>query len=74
MCLNAHAVVLSVAGDEAVVQLPDGRRRVSRLVVPDLEPGEHCLVGLGMVLSRITERELKAMRRSPTPVGRGKRR
>jgi hydrogenase maturation factor len=74
MCLTAPALVLSVAGDEAFVQLPDGRRRVSRLIVPDLQLGEHCLVGLGMVLSRIDERELKATGRSPTLVGKGKRR
>jgi hydrogenase assembly chaperone HypC/HupF len=57
MCLTAPALVISRDGDEAVVEFGGRRRRASALLVPDLRPGDRCLVGLGTVLARLTEAE-----------------
>lgn len=57
MCVTAPALVLSRDGDEAVIELDGGCRRVSALLVPDLRAGDHCLIGLGTVLARLTDAE-----------------
>lgn len=57
MCITAPALVLARDGDEVIVELDSGRRRLSALLVPDLRAGDRCLVGLGTVLARLTDAE-----------------
>jgi hypothetical protein len=53
MCATAVGVVIEALGDEVVVDL-DGRiRRAGALATPGLRPGDHVLIGLGMVLARV---------------------
>lgn len=57
MCSTVPALVLARDGDTVVVELHGGPRRLSALLVPELAPGDHCLVGLGTVLARLTDDE-----------------
>lgn len=59
MCLGAPGRVVSVDGDEALVDF-GGVRRAARLELAD-EPvtvGDHVLVHVGFVLRRIAEEDL----------------
>jgi hydrogenase maturation factor len=53
MCQTAVGRVIAVEDGEAVVDLDGLRRRAICLMVPDLEPGDLVLVGLGAVLGRV---------------------
>lgn len=54
MCLTTVGRVLSVETDVAIVDV-DGRRvRAISISIPDLRPGELVLVGLGVVLGRVS--------------------
>lgn len=60
MCLAAPAQVIAVEGEEALVELNGVRLTVSRLLTPDLAPGDVALVHVGFVLSRIDPEEAEA--------------
>jgi hydrogenase assembly chaperone HypC/HupF len=61
MCVTAPGLVVARDGDEVLVEI-DGRiRRASGLLVENLLPGEHCLVGLGLVLERLSEAQAAAL-------------
>lgn len=52
MCATDTGRVVEVVGDEALVDLAGRIRRLPALLVPDLRPGDHVLIGLGHVLAR----------------------
>jgi hydrogenase assembly chaperone HypC/HupF len=53
MCIASPARVMSVA-DDFVLLDQDGRRsRASRLLVPELEPGDWVVVATGTVIQRL---------------------
>jgi hydrogenase maturation factor len=54
MCLTTVGRVLSVDSDIAVVDLDGRRLRAISMSIPDLRPGELVLVGLGVVLGRVS--------------------
>lgn len=63
MCRSTVAIVRSVAGDVAVVELDTGeRRRACTLAVPDVTAGEAVLIGLGTILGRVGPTDLAALR------------
>ncbi len=63
MCLTSIGVVVAVDGGEAVVNLAGLHRRAISLTVPDLQPGDHVLVGLGAVLGRVDDADRAALER-----------
>ncbi len=57
MCVALIGRVIDVTGDTATVEL-DGRvRTVSRVLVPDVGPGDWVTVGAGWILERIDSTE-----------------
>lgn len=62
MCRSTIGRVIAVEDGYAVVDLDGVRRRASTLLVPDLEPGELVLIGLGSVLGRVEPADLEALR------------
>ncbi len=62
MCRSTIGRVIAVEDGYAVVDLDGVRRRASTLLVPDLEPGELVLIGLGSVLGRVEPADLAALR------------
>jgi hydrogenase assembly chaperone HypC/HupF len=68
MCLAAPALVVSVSGDDAVVDLDGVRIVVSRVLTPDLDAGDVALVHVGFVLSKIdpqaADEAMTALRRA----------
>jgi hydrogenase expression/formation protein HypC len=74
MCLAAPAAVLSVNDDEALVDLDGVRLTVSRVLTPEVRPGDIVLVHVGFILSAIdpaeaeeTLRDLKRASLEATP-------
>ena len=68
MCRTTVGRVVAVEDGMAVVDLGDLRRRALSLMVPDLQPGDLVLVGLGAVLGRVApddEAALEAIQRPP---------
>jgi hydrogenase maturation factor len=61
MCVSAIGRVISVEDGEAVVELEGIHRRALSLLVPDLEPGDLVLVGLGTVLGRVEPADRDAL-------------
>lgn len=57
MCIAFPGLVIDVDGPDAVVDIEGRRRRASRLVVPDVSPGDWVLVGAGTVLRQIGHAE-----------------
>lgn len=57
MCLAAPAAVLSVHGDEALVDLDGVRLKVSTALLDDVAPGDVVLVHVGFALSKIDPEE-----------------
>jgi hydrogenase expression/formation protein HypC len=53
MCLAAPAAVLSVDGDDALVDLDGVRLTVSRVLTPEVAAGDIVLVHVGFILSAI---------------------
>ncbi|MFI5261771.1 MAG: HypC/HybG/HupF family hydrogenase formation chaperone [Candidatus Limnocylindrales bacterium] len=45
--------MVMVVGDEADVEVDGRTRRLPALLVPDLRPGDHVLIGLGTILARL---------------------
>jgi len=72
MCLAAPAHVVSVSGDDALVDLDGVQIVVSRVLIPDLAPGDVALVHVGFALSKIdphaAEATLAALRRASLEV------
>jgi hydrogenase maturation factor len=62
MCRSTVARVISIDGDDAVVEFDGVHRRASTLLVPDLVPGELVLIGLGTILGRVAPTDLDALR------------
>jgi hydrogenase maturation factor len=62
MCRSTIGRVISVDDGYAVVDLEGVRRRASTLLIPDLEPDELVLIGLGSVLGRVEPADLDALR------------
>jgi hydrogenase expression/formation protein HypC len=74
MCLAAPAAVLSVDGDDALVDLDGVRLTVSRVLTPEVAAGDIVLVHVGFILSAIdpaqaaaTLRDLKWASQEATP-------
>ncbi len=61
MCRTTIGEVIAVEGGEAIVDLDGLRRRAISLMVPDLQPGELVLVGLGTVLGRVEPADRAAL-------------
>ena len=62
MWLTQPATVLARFDNEVLVELDGRNRLVTNLIVPDLRVGDEVLVGLGNVLTRITDAEAAAAR------------
>jgi hydrogenase maturation factor len=62
VCLTQPATVLARFDNEVLVEIDGRNRLVVNLVVPDLRVGDEVLIGLGNVLTRITEAEAAAAR------------
>ena len=62
MWLTQPATVLARFDNEVLVELDGRNRLVANLMVPDLRVGDEVLVGLGNVLTRITDAEAAAAR------------
>lgn len=62
MCLTQPATVLARFDNEVLVEIDGRNRLVVNLVVPDLQVGDEVLIGLGNVLTRITDAEAAAAR------------
>lgn len=66
MCLIQPATVLAAGSGDALVDVDGRRLSVLSPVVADLAPGDDVVVGLGIVLGRVSAaegRELRALRR-----------
>ena len=68
MCRSTVARVVRLDGDQAVVAFDGVERRASSLLVPDLAPGDHVLIGLGAVLGRVASEDLDALRALEAPL------
>jgi hydrogenase maturation factor len=62
VCLTQPATVLARFDNEVLVEIDGRNRLVVNLVVPDLRVGDEVLIGLGNVLTRITDAEAAAAR------------
>ena len=62
MWLTQPATVLARFDNEVLVEIDGRNRLVANLVVPNLRVGDEVLVGLGNVLTRITNAEAAAAR------------
>jgi hydrogenase maturation factor len=62
VCLTQPATVLARFDNEVLVEIDGRNRLVTNLVVPNLRVGDEVLVGLGNVLTRITDAEAAAAR------------
>ena len=62
MWLTQPATVLARFDNEVLVEVDGRNRLVTNMVVPDLQVGDEVLVGLGSVLTRITDTEAAAAR------------
>jgi hydrogenase expression/formation protein HypC len=60
MCLAAPAAVISVEGDTALVDVDGVRLSVSRMLMPDIQPGDAALVHVGFILAKIDADEAQA--------------
>jgi len=72
MCVTAVGRVVAVEDGEVVVDLDGLQRRAMSLLVPDLEPGDLVLIGLGAVLGRVDAEDRDALAHlhamaAPTP-------
>ncbi len=61
MCLTVPGLVIAIEGDEAIVLCAGRRRRASARFEPGLAVGDHVLIGLGSVLSRIEPEEAQRL-------------
>lgn len=61
MCRTAVGRVIAVEDGAAVVELDGWHRRALSLLVPDVEPGDLVLVGLGAILGRVEPADQAAL-------------
>jgi len=61
MCITLPGRVIGFDGEDAVVEVAGRIRRASRLVVPDVQPGDWVIVGSGAVLRRLDPDEAAAI-------------
>jgi len=59
MCLALPAEVLSIAGDDATVDVDGVQMPVSLALVEDIAPGDFVIVHVGYALSRIDPAEAR---------------
>jgi hydrogenase maturation factor len=52
VCATVEALVVAVEGDAAVVEWGGRRRRALTFLLPEVQPGDSVLVGLGTILGR----------------------
>jgi len=62
MCRSTIAVVIDRDGPDAIVTFDGARRRASAMLVPDIAVGESVLIGLGVVLGRVSAVDADALR------------
>lgn len=70
MCRTAVGLVIAIEDGAAVVDLDGWHRRAISLLVPDVQPGDLVLVGLGAILGRVEPADRAALERVRTPDGR----
>jgi hydrogenase expression/formation protein HypC len=63
MCLAVPARLLSLEGDDAVVDLGGARTRVSVALIEDPQPGDWLVIHTGYALSRIDESAAQTLAR-----------
>jgi len=68
MCRTTVGRVEAVTDGVALVDLDGLRRQAISLAIPDLQPGEFVLVGLGTVLGRVTPEDRAALDRLDTSI------
>jgi len=61
MCITVPGRVLAVDGADAVVDIDGRTRRATRLLVPEVRPGDWVIVGSGAVLRRLPPAEAAAI-------------
>ena len=59
MCVAVPVRVLAVEGDRATVAVAGGTRVVSRVLVPDIAPGEYGLLHAGFIIQRVDEEQAR---------------
>jgi len=62
MCRSTVAVVVGRDGPDAIVAFDGVRRRASAVLMPDVAVGESVLIGLGVVLGRVSDADVDALR------------
>ena len=60
MCLAVPAQVLSIAGQEAEVDVGGVRRRISVALTPEVRVGDYVLVHTGFAINVLDEEEARA--------------
>ncbi len=63
MCRTAVGRVIAIEDGAAVVELDGWHRRALSLLVPDVQPGDLVLVGLGAILGRVEPADQAALDR-----------
>ena len=61
MCRTAVGLVIAIEDGAAVVDLDGWHRRAISLLVPDVQPGDLVLVGLGAILGRVEPADQAAL-------------
>jgi hydrogenase expression/formation protein HypC len=61
MCITVPGRVLAVDGADAIVDIDGRTRRATRLLVPEVRPGDWVIVGSGAVLRRLRAAEATAI-------------
>ncbi len=57
MCLAVPGKVLECEADEALIDLQGNRLKVSKVLTPEVEPGDWVLVHAGFAISTLDEQE-----------------
>ena len=53
MCLAIPMELVERTGDEGIVELDGVRRRVSLMLMPEVEPGDHLLIHAGFAIGSV---------------------
>ncbi len=59
MCLAVPGKVVECDGDQAVIDLQGNTLRVSKLLTPEVGPGDWVLVHAGFTIAQLDEREAR---------------
>jgi hydrogenase assembly chaperone HypC/HupF len=62
MCRSTVARVVALDGTDAVVDFDGVHRRATTTFVPEVQPGDHVLIGLGAVLGIVAPADVAALR------------